>query len=487
MILETDNNIQTYRCCRVPFGIIANPFLLAATTDHHLQNFGTSTAENIRKNIYVDNIITGTESVQEASEFYSDSKKIFEGAAMNLRDWMSNSKEVLDKIPLYDQAANRRKMKILGLLWSVEEGNMAVTYHMNNNPILSKRTFLRQIASIYDPLGLFSPVTLSGKLFLQTLWNKKMSWDNHLSVQDKTQWNDISQDLKALSGCCFPRYIGLNQDGKIEYQLLVFCDTSKYAYAAAVYLRQEIQEKGCKVDLIFSKTRLVPNKQITIPRLELLAATIGTRCLKFVQKELKLEISEKHIWKDSQCVLNWINSKRALGTFVENRVKEIKQDKDIKLHYISTKENPADMASRGTRTHELKDNKLWWHGPKWLTKSKQDWPEWQRELTDKQKEEVQTQTESEYRKTQVMFEAKLVAGEGPTGDRIVESKSPFGIDIRRFSSLTKLLRVTALSERFVDKLRKKISRSGPLDESEIANAERLWTTYLHRDQYGEVI
>ena len=330
MILETDNNIQTYRFCRVPFGIIASPFLLAATTDHHLQNFGTSTAENIRKNIYVDNFITGTESVQEASEFYSDSKKIFEGAATNLRDWMSKSKEVLDKIPLYDQAANRRKMKILGLLWSVEEDNMAVTCHMDNNPILLKRTVLRQIASIYDPLGLFSPVTLRRKLFLQTLWNKKMSWDNHLSVQDKTQWNDISQDLKALSSCCFPRYIGLNQDGKIEYQLLVSCDTSKYAYAAAVYLRHEIQEKGCKVDLIFSKTRLVPNKQITIPRLELLAATIGTRCLKFVQKELKLEISEKHIWIDSLCVLNWINSKRALWTFVENRVTKKKKKKKKK-------------------------------------------------------------------------------------------------------------------------------------------------------------
>ena len=92
MILETDNNIQTYRFCRVPFSIIASHFLLAATIDHHLQNFGTSTAENIRKSIYVDNVITVTESVQEASEFYSDSKKIFEGAAMNLRDWMSNSK-----------------------------------------------------------------------------------------------------------------------------------------------------------------------------------------------------------------------------------------------------------------------------------------------------------------------------------------------------------------------------------------------------------
>ena len=56
---------------------------------------------------------------------------------MNLRDWTSNSKEVLDKIPLYDQA-NRSKMKILGLLWHVEEGNMTVTFHMGNNLTLSK-------------------------------------------------------------------------------------------------------------------------------------------------------------------------------------------------------------------------------------------------------------------------------------------------------------------------------------------------------------
>ena len=362
---------------------------------------GTSTAENIRQNIYVDNVVTGTNSVHEALGFYSESKKIFEGAAMNLRDWTSNSKEVLDKIPLYDQA-NRRKKKILGLLWHVEEDIMTVTYHMSNNMTLSKRTVLSEIASIYDPLGLFSPVTLQGKLFLQTLWNKKMSWDQHLSEQDKTQWNVISQDLKEIPSHRFPRYIGLNQNKEIKYQLLVFCDASKCAYAAAVYLRQELQEKGCKVDLIFSKTRLVPNKQITIPRLELLTATIGVRCIKFVQKELKLELTQKHIWIDSQCVINWINSKRALGTFVENRVKEIKQDKHLKVHYISTTENPADIASRGMRSIELKNSKLWWHGPNWLTQSNQEWPEWQHDLSEKQKQEAQSQTETEYRKSQVM-------------------------------------------------------------------------------------
>ena len=75
--------------------------------------------------------------------------------------------------------------------------------------------------------------------------------------------------------------------------------------------------------------------------------------MKFVESELKVEICQKHIWLDSQCVLNWIQSERLLGTFVQNRVKEIEIDKDIKFHYISTTENPADKASRGTSTGEL--------------------------------------------------------------------------------------------------------------------------------------
>ena len=144
----------------------------------------------------------------------------------------------------------------------------------------------------------------------------------------------------------------------------------------------------------------------------MLAALIGTRCLKFVRKELRVTISEKHIWIDSQCVLNWLNSKRTLGTFVENRIKEMTENQDINFHYISTTENPADIASRGTSVQELQHNKLWWHGPDWMVKTRESWPVWKYTDIDKQSEEERSQTESEFRKTQVLFEAKLMARKG---------------------------------------------------------------------------
>ena len=80
---------------------------------------------------------------------------------------------------------------------------------------------------------------------------------------------------------------------------------------------------------------------------------------------------------------------------------------------LLSNENPADIASRGTSTCELRDNRMWWHGPEWLTQPQQTWPEWIGASIHNQKAEIQSDVESEYRKTKVMFEAKLVAREGP--------------------------------------------------------------------------
>ena len=115
---------------------------------------------------------------------------------------------------------------------------LTINIQLKDDLKISKRTVLQEIASIYDPLGLYSPVTLRGKLFLQDLWNQKLSWDDHLSEENTSAWNVIKADLKQLATSQFPRYIGLEATDKSYNQILVFCDSSKNAYAAAVYLLQ---------------------------------------------------------------------------------------------------------------------------------------------------------------------------------------------------------------------------------------------------------
>ena len=57
---------------------------------------------------------------------------------------------------------------------------------------------------------------------------------------------------------------------------------------------------------------------------------------------------------------------------------------------------------------------------------------------------------------------------------------PFGFDISRFSSFTKLMRVTAWANRFVSKLKKTAGYTGVLTSDELHEVERLWILFVQR-------
>ena len=80
-------------------------------------------------------------------------------------------------------------------------------------------------------------------------------------------------------------------------------------------------------------------------------------------------------WTDSKTVLGYINNDaRRFHVFVGNRVQEIReQSSPNQWHYVETKSNPADIASRGAGAQELIDNPLGWNGPEFLWNPCKDW------------------------------------------------------------------------------------------------------------------
>ena len=231
------DNIQEYRFCRVPFGIITSPFLLEATVECHLDSYESELAEKLKRDIYVDNLITGTDSVEEAVSLYHGAKNIFKEASMNLREWVTNNETVNQFIPFSDRATCD-SVKVLGHTWSVEQDTISLK---NPSTVVSKiptkRSVLKQVASVFDPMGLLSPVLLKGKIFIQSLWNKNLDWDDALSSEDISVWNAVSSDLSKLPEHQISRCIALNENVNTgRYILLCFCDASTHAYAATVYL-----------------------------------------------------------------------------------------------------------------------------------------------------------------------------------------------------------------------------------------------------------
>ena len=194
---------------------------------------------------------------------------------------------------------------------------------------------------------------------------------------------------------------------------------------------------------MFSKMRLVPvnkgkgRKELTIPRLELLAVLIGIRAANFVMKHLRLKITDRILWIDLQCALYWLKTKKILSVFVEGRVREIKREKDITYGYVPTLYNPSDHATRGLSEQEIMCSSLWWHGPSWLQEDDKFWPV--KSPSDIIPEVLQ-QANSEIRKSNLEV-SHVTVDEGKW--------LPFGIDPSQYSSLRKLLRVSTFVFRFI--------------------------------------
>ena len=481
----------------------------------HLKNENSLVAKKILENLYVDNVTMGSESVNEAYQIFVESTNIFRKASMNLREWVSNSQEFLDCLP-DDQKVMGCVIGLFGMLWNRIEDyiQIADVNIPSSNVTITKREVLSFVAKIYDPLGLITPVSFHGRVFLQSLWKHKLSWDEHLPQSLCQEFRKLTRTLQHLSLIKIPRFIATCEHDMV-FEVLVFCDASIKSYATTVYLRV-ITGCGTFVNLVFSKMRLAPSStgkkknaknsgEITLPRLELLGVLIGVRAANFIVQELKLPIYKRYLWTDSECVLHWMKSSKLLPLFVENRIKEIRMEKDITFCYIPSKQNPADYATRGLTVQEIIDCKLWWHGPEWLKSEETTWPSWN--MPDITPDKLDNLLEIGKKGSQVIYEVTNVVNDGSQVHN--DYPSPLTIDEFKYSSLRKLLRITVYCIKFIyimvlNKCSKELKervlrkhkilekvfnnmREGSIYSDEIRNATLLWLYVIQHRKYHEVL
>ena len=216
--------------------------------------------------------------------------------------------------------------------------------------------------------------------------------------------------------------------------------------------------------LRFRDARVAPLKDLTIPRLELMSARILAVLMDNVYKALcsQVIIDKVKYWLDSKTALYWIYNQGEWKQWVQFRVSEIlRLTKKSDWRHVGGKDNPADLGSRGVSALVLKDSKLWWEGPKWLRESENNWPT---SLV------LEDSTEIKEERKRMPIVLSVVTEKVRTLSNVV--------NVERFNSLTKLLRVTAWVKRFVNNLKHKKEKrkleKGNLAVEEIIGAERIW-------------
>ena len=113
---------------------------------------------------------------------------------------------------------------------------------------------------------------------------------------------------------------------------------------------------------------MTPLVDQTIPRLELFSALILNRLISHIRSVLEefIPISQVRRWSDSEVALYWIRGEgREWKQFVQNRICEIRSLVPPNAwSHCSSKDNPADIASRGTSPAILAES-TWVSGPYW--------------------------------------------------------------------------------------------------------------------------
>lgn len=225
-----------------------------------------------------------------------------------------------------------------------------------------------------------------------------------------------------------------------------------------------------------------------------MAAVIGARLSKHVQRATN--ISKTVYWSDSQIVLCWLQSNKPVNRFVTNRVIEINQiTGNQEWRYCPTSDNPADLLTRGISAQKFVENALWLHGPSWLY-DEQKWPVWLRSEVSAPTTSAQSNVADLRPEVSVL----TTSAQSDVADQYVTSAdrtSPTSlrvnisaiIDIERFGSRMKLLRVSAYVLRFIANLRKQNAdrTTTHLTVTELQQAEILWVKSCQTSVYREEI
>jgi len=446
-------NILEYKFTRVIFGATSSPYILGATLEKHIQQYNKDggcvhTINSLLSDTYVDDVQGGGDKIDDVKQFKKEATLIMKEGGFKLYKWHSNVRDAEDCDDY------KPTTKILGITWNKPQDTLAVSATTNIEETLTKRKVLSVINGVFDPLQWTAPFMITAKLIFSEICLSGTHWDEALSKDITSRWNEWIATLQHCHQVTVPRSVCSRQGSTFEFH--GFADASQVAVCAAIYAVECNQGKILDRNLLVAKSRVAP-KDLTIPRLELVAAHTLAKLMANVTASLtKVPITNLHYWSDSTTALHWLRHKGTWSVFVRNRVNKIQElTKNSQWRHVPTQMNPSDLGTRGISPNKI--GALWLKGPEYLSRL-DDWPT-QPEITgtaDTSKEEVVPKVKT------MMTNIQEVNGINAFIDKMTQ----------RFN-YQKIIRITAWMLRFKRNCLKE-GYKGPLQTSELKQAEVAW-------------
>ena len=433
----------------------------------------------VMNNFYMDDCLFSVPTVAEAVFYAQQVSTALNNRGFNLTKWLSNTPEVLTFLPQQKLAKSILSLfgsdqvceRVLGLEWDVRNDQFKFQVSVKNKPS-TRRGMLSILSSVFDPLGFAAPVILVAKLLLQELCRLKYDWDDIMTDDLYDLWQNWLNDLKHLPDIHIPRCLNISDKPYCQLahcELHHFADASSRGYGMVSVLRLVTHDGHVFCNFVMGKARLAPLKTVSIPRLELMAATLAVQADQMLKPNLEVDLTDTVFWTDSLSVLYMINNaSKKFPVFVANRLSKIEGASDPKQwRYVESKFNPADDASRGISTKDLSSR--WLCGPKFLWDSKEKWPAPPVSFPE---------LPSEFS----ILQSKVIAAQQVTS----AGSSEFDRRFARCSSWSRLSKAVAwIIIRCQTKLRSENALVGPLTVDELQAAEQAIVARVQWEVYPQ--
>lgn len=435
--------IQTVSFGDKPAGTIATVAL--RKTAEMYQDEYPEAAKVVKNNSYMDDILDSVSTEEKAYQQTKEIEAVLGEGGFEMKGWVISGESNEGADVHIEQ--RKEEEKVLGIAWSPSEDCFHFEVKLNFSPKkkklrtepdlnkeqipreiptnLTKRMILSQVNSIYDPLGLAGPFTVRAKIIMRKLLGSeaKLDWDDPVPEEYRKRWIEFFSDLFQMEEIEFKRCLKPAQ-AIGDPVLVTFSDGSEDAYGTCAYARWEIAGGGYQSRLMASKNRLSPIKKMSIDRIELCGAVLNKRLTSFIEKESRYQFTERYHIVDSQIVRAMIQKETyGFNTFAATRIGEIQEGTNpADWYWIEGELNIADWITRGKKPSEIGPESSWQNGPKFLKNPVSEWP-----------------VKQTFNDEDLPERVKLAMATNV----VVSNTQSEAIDIARFSSYTKLIRVTA--------------------------------------------
>ena len=387
---DPDKNLVPYQINTHAFGLKSSP----AVANFALKSIATEKSSSktdkfddpvslaLERSFYVDDLLTSTDTAEEAGQLLKRLSKRLGDHGILLHKFASNNRDSLEGLPddslslgMRDLPDETGEQSALGVKWDTCTDTLSLSLKLPQREF-TKRGILSVIGSLYDPIGLISPVILGGRLFQREVLPRrenaddellKLDWDDPLPPKLLCKWRSWCLGLQGLDQLSLPRCLHPTDIIPVRQHLCAFSDASEEAMGYVIYLLTEDSEGVLHIGFVCGNSKVAPKNSNTIPRLELNAALLAARALATVKKSLTRAITSYLCFTDSRIVLGYLSNKtRRLKRYVERRVTAIKNlTPTNSWFYVPTNENPADIATHPVTPKQLLESE-WFSGPKFL-------------------------------------------------------------------------------------------------------------------------